>query len=265
MKGELKAGIGAYPRATAVLVLAAAVLPTAPAASGLDFLVPGMPLESVVLNEGSSVSYLVIAEAHGIRDTSVVSLSVMESGPDGTQLEISSSEWPPTEAGTVTVRIELCADAAKMSVPGDIDSCAGSILVRSGGEEFREPTVEEIEDFDIERLFLERAPGLESRDLGIERIDTPAGTFDCEVTEHFRSESGDVDMGGITAERFEEEKSTLCLSPKVPFWGLVLSRVERVSRTRYSGGPRLRESKPKETVTESILISFSSEGRSAAD
>ncbi len=248
---------------TLVTCLAAAViLPAAAAAPAeVDFLIPGVSLHSVDFTPGTSVSYLVISEVHGVRDTSLVSLDVTGKDSTSIALEVSSTSWPPDESESMTVRLTLCADAGGMSSPEEFYSCLGDIQVSSGGEPFREPSMEEIEDFDMGRLFLSRDEGFERAELERESVEVPAGTFLCDVVEYFRSDSRDVDMGGVIAKRFEEEKSILKMSPDVPFWGLVSSRVRRSTMTTYPGSRRPREAKPKVTVTESVLVDFSSPAR----
>ena len=250
---------------SACLTLGTLIVASSPAAAEVDFLVPGVSLHSVDFTAGTLVSYLIISEAHGIRDSSLVTLEVTENGSGGAGLEITSTTWPPVDAETITVRLTLCADADEMKTPGEFYACISDILVRDGTEPFREPSFEELEDFDIGRLFLKRSEGLKRQELEPESVKVPAGTFRCDVFEYFRSDRRDVAMGGITAERFEQERSILRISSKVPFWGLVRSRVERTSKTSYPGGRNPRETRPKVTVTESVLIEYSTPGREAGN
>jgi hypothetical protein len=227
------------------------------AGADVDFLVPGVSLHSVDFTPGTSVRYLIISEAHGIADSSLVTLKVTgkESGTAG--LEITSTTWPPVDLETITVRLTLCPGAGELGTPEEFYSCISDVTVKNGEEPFREPTREELEDFDIGRLFLKREEGLERKELEPETVQVPAGSFECRVYEYSRSDTRDVAMGGITARRTEEEHSILRVSGGVPFWGLVRSRVERRSETSYPGGRGQRRAKPKVTVTESVLIGFS--------
>jgi hypothetical protein len=244
------------------LLAAAVIVPASgPAFADVDFLVPGVSLHSVDFAAGTSVSYLIVSEAHGIRDSSLVTLKVTGKDGGGAALEISSTTWPPVDMETITVRLTLCPGAGEMKTPEQFYSCISDILVRDGTEPFREPSLEELEEFDIGRLFLRRGEGLERLELEPETVEVPAGIFRCRVYEYFRSDRRDVAMGGVTAERFEEEKSILRISPEVPFWGLVKSRVKRTSKTSYPGGRTRREARPKVTVTESVLLEYSSPGR----
>jgi hypothetical protein len=242
--------------AAAFLASGAIMIPL-PAEADVDFLVPGVSLESVEFTAGSSVSYMIISVAHGIRDTSLVTLSVTGTEAGKVDLEIISSGWPPVEDETVTVRLTLCAEARRLDTPDDLYACIGKVLVKNGREGFREPSPEELEEFNIERVFLRRNEGLQRKILEPEQVETPAGSFACEVNEYFDSDRREVEMGGITAQRIEEERSVLKTSPAVPLWGLVSSRVERKSVTGYPGGSQPRLSRPRINVTESILVSYS--------
>jgi hypothetical protein len=241
---------------SSLLVIFASIIPVSCDAAEIDFLVPGVSLRSVEFIEGASVTYLIISEAHGIADSSLVSLSVISSGPEGSRLSIRSTTWPPVDTETVEVRLTICSNAAETCFPEELYSCISNIEIKNGTEPFREPAPEELEDFDIERLFIERRGEFTRRELERDSVDVPAGSFICDVREYSRSEVRDVAMGGITAKRSEEETSTLHISSEVPFWGLVRSRVERRSQTSYPGGRNQRETRPRETVTESVLVEY---------
>ena len=253
-----KRGIGLI---SACLVLASSIVSSPSAATEVDFLVPGVSLHSVDFTVGTSVSYLIISEVHGIRDSSFVTLEVTRKDSGGAGLEVSSTTWPPVDTETITVRLTLCSGVDEIRTAEEFYACISNILIRNGTEPFREPSLEELEDFDISRLFLKRSEGLQRQELEPESVEVPAGTFSCDVFEYFRSNRRDVAMGGITAERFEEERSILRISSDVPFWGLVRSRVERTSKTSYPGGRHQRETRPKVTVTESVLTAYCTPGR----
>jgi len=249
--------------ASTALLLA---FPASPAAaSDVDFLVPGVSLRSIEFTPGASVTYLVISEAHGIADSSLVTLTVTGDGPGGADLEVRSTTWPPVDSETVTVRLTLCSDAAALRTAEELRGCISGVLVKDGDEPFREPTEAEIEDFDMGRLFISRGEGMRRRELDPETVVVPAGEFRCEVVEYYMGDTRDVAMGGITAVRTEEETSVLMISPEIPFWGLVRSRVERTTSTRYPGGRRAREARPKVTVTESVLVEYSGPGASSPE
>ncbi len=117
-----------------------------PASADVDFLVPGVSLHSVDFTAGTSVSYLIVSEAHGIKDTSLVILEVTGKEAGGAGLEISSTSWPPVDLETITVRLTLCPGAGEIDTPEEFYACISDILVRDGTEPFREPSLEELEE-----------------------------------------------------------------------------------------------------------------------
>ncbi len=231
------------------------------AGTDVDFLVPGVSLKSVIFTGESSVEYLVISEVYSVLDTSIVRLSILESEPGECLLEIVSSPYPEVETETVTVRLYFLENITGAGSPEEIRNLITRILVRDGKGDFREPSEEEIDDFDLEKLFPATGDGMEKKELEPEEVRTPAGLFLCSMSEFSSSDTRTVNLGGVDAERFEEQTSRLAVSDKVPFWGLVRSRVERKSYTKLKNAPgRGRAPRPKVVVTESILVSFTVPG-----
>ncbi|MBN1884563.1 MAG: hypothetical protein JW876_03430 [Candidatus Krumholzibacteriota bacterium] len=230
----------------AVVLLAAG----AAAAGSIDFLVPGVSLAAVDFEPGARVSYFIVSEAFGVADTSLVDLAVIEHAGGKVLLEVASSPWPRTDEETFTVRLRLDDRVRGIFSPEEFGGCVREILVRDGLEPFREPAEEEIEDLDIDRIFIRSREGGEERLLGEESVETPAGFFSCDKSETIDSVVRPVTIGGIQAERVESERTVLWRSATVPFWGLVRSRVERASTTKIPGGGGPA---PRTSVTESIL------------
>lgn len=238
---------------TAVILILAS---PASEAKGIDFLVPGVSLDSVKFEPGTEVEYMIVSEAYGVLDTTVVGLSVRDSDGNLYQLEIISSTWPAREEETVRVMLELGCGIKEAKDPGEVRSFISGVSVKDGREPWRQATEEEIEEFDIEHLFITGGEEKEKKLLGTETVGTPAGSFTCEVTEYLKSDRRTVKLGGVDAERYEEEKTILKLSGAVPFWGLVTSRIERSSSTSLKSTRLRRKPQPRVTVTESILLSF---------
>jgi hypothetical protein len=232
---------------------------TVPApAVAVDFLVPGVSLESVTFTRGARVRYLVTSEVHGAIDSSMVELAVLDSGTADVLLEILSASVPVLEEETVTVRLRLERTVTSISSPDEFRDCIREILVRDGTDPFREPSDEEAADFELERVLLRQDTAAARRNLECETIETAAGTFYCEVTELSRRDQRAVKLGGIDAERIEEEVSTIWMSRDVPFWGMVKSRVERRRETVLLTDSPLARLVPQATITSSILVSFES-------
>ena len=236
--------------------LLAAVLVHPEPAAGIDFLVPGVSLESLSFNPGARVRYLVTSEVRGSIDSSEVELAVLECHADEVLLEIISTPVPKIEDEAVTVRMRLDRMVTSISSPAEFKECIREMLIREGTEQFREPSEDEIADYEFERVFLKRDETTVRRDLGTERIEIPAGVFTCDIVELSMRDQRAVKLGGIDAERVEEEVSTVWLSDEVPFWGMVKSTVERRRETRLlTGSPRAKLA-PHTTVTASILVHY---------
>ena len=241
------------------IVLSVVVIPPASAgAAGLDFLVPGISLRSVAFEAGTGVSYLVISESYGVADTSVVELAVLEADGTTSLIEVSTSPFPRTPEETVWVRLRLEDGVRHIESSDEFMSFVREVLVREGGSgRFERPEEEDIEELELERMFLPSRADTVRVPLGPEEIETAAGLFRCEKFGIMDERTMQVYLGGIEALRYEREETHIWLSPEVPFWGLVRSRIERESSTRLPDRPRFQP-KPKSTVTESILVSYRS-------
>lgn len=223
----------------------------------LDFLVPGISLHSVSFESGSRVAYIVISESFGVADTTMVELSVLEAGEGRVLLEVSSSPYPRYPEETASVRLRISEPIREITSPDEFFSYVDEILVReSEGEPFREPSRDEVEELELERMFLPSPADSERVILGREEVETPAGVFSCEKLEIEKEAVNPVSLGGVEALRFEREHTLIWLSGDVPFWGLVRSRLERESSTRLARRVRTG-SEARISVTESILYSYS--------
>lgn len=248
-------------RRAAILLVASALFlagiakPGPVLAGGVDFIVPGVSLESVRFDAGTEVSYLILTRVYETCDTTTVRLAVLEGGGDDIVLEIASSPYPATEEETVTIRLELARDFPGISDPEEIMDYIGRILVKDGAEPFREPTAEEIDEFDLERILLRSGRKPEAPDIRADTMITEAGVFACDVIEYGRGDTTTVNLGGIDARREKRTRTVLWFSGEVPFWGLVGSRVEEWTVTRLDS-PVSTAPREKMTVTESVLLSY---------
>jgi hypothetical protein len=224
-------------------------------AGRVDFLLPGMALDSVSLTAGARVSYLVVSHSFGAADSSFVELRVLERGRETFTIEIFSSPYPKSTEESVRMKLRIADAILRVSAPEGVRPCIREMLVRKGSEPYRKPTAAELDEFDIESIFSRPRPGTERRDLGAERIATPAGSFLCDVVEYSTSDARAVFLGGVKAERVEAETSRLWLAKEIPFWGLARSRVERRSSTTVAGGTSAGAG-PKTTVTDSVILSY---------
>jgi hypothetical protein len=240
--------------ASVLLAAAVAGAPAAARAAGVDFLVPGMSLEAVSLEPGARVSYLVISKSFGVADSSFVELRVLERNGGAFRIEVVSSPYPRSKEESVTIRLRLAERVMSASSPEAVRACLLDVAVKEGTGTFRAPTAEELDKMDIESIFLLPNARFARTPLGSARLSVPAGTFACEGAEYSRNETKTVSLGGTEARRIEEERSRIWISRDVPLWGLVRSTVEKKSLTASAGAPA--SSRPRETSTESILLSY---------
>jgi hypothetical protein len=242
--------------AMVIWILAIVFVPADSLAGGLDFLLPGISLRSVEFDSGSSVKYMVISESYGIPDTSMVELSILEAAGGYALIEVSTSPYPRILEETVRVRMWLSEGVRWIESPKEFSSHASEILVKEGDGPFQAPSPEDLEELELERMFLSSPEDSMSVSLGREEVDTPAGPFPCEKKEIVKLEENEVSLGGVEAVRVERERTILWLSTDIPFWGLVRSRIERESSTVLADDSGFQQ-EPRRSVTESVLISFS--------
>lgn len=238
----------------AVSLLCAA--PGSSDAANLDFLVPGISLRSVSFEAGTRVAYLIMSESYGIADTSVVELAVLEADGGTVLLQVSTSPYPQKPDETVWVRLRLEEGVKEIESSGEFMSFVKEVLVREGSMgSFEQPASEEIEELELERMFLPSRTDTGRVPLGPEEVETPAGRFSCDKFGVRSERSMQVQLGGVEAVRYEREETLIWLSPDIPFWGLVRSRIERESSTSLPEQPRFQP-RPKTTLTESVLVSY---------
>jgi hypothetical protein len=240
-----------------LLVLSSAInVPASTGAVELDFLVPGISLRSVSFETGTAVSYLIISESYGVADTSFVELAVLEADGETVLLEVSTSPFPRTPDETIWIRLRLEEGVRHIESSDEFMSFVKEVLVREGvAGGFERPAAEDIEELELERMFLPSRADTARVPLGPEEVETPAGPFRCDKFGIVDEQTIQVNLGGIEAVRYEREETFIWLSPRVPFWGLVRSRIERESSTSLPGRPRFQP-KPRSTATESVLVSY---------
>jgi hypothetical protein len=245
-------------RRQAALVLMSAMLAIfapPPRAAAVDFLIPGMSLRSVSLIPGARVSYLVVSESFGAADSSCVELGVLKHASGEFRLEIVTGPYPLTKKDRVTVRLRLADRALSISSADEFRSCMKEILLKEGTGKFRAPSARELDDLDIERLFMRPSEGMEKTLLEDAKVVTPAGAFLCEGVRCSGREARAVNLGGVKAERIVETASELWTSREIPLWGLAKSTVEETSHTNVAGAHPAPAS-VRATTTTSILIAY---------
>lgn len=221
-----------------------------------DFLIPGISFGDIDFRAGTKVKYIVISEVYEVRDSSLVGLSVIDSIEDKTVLEITSSPWPETPSEMITIRVTMMENCDSIESLGNLSSILEKVMIKEGDKPFRKATEKEIEDFDLDGIFI-HPEEFKERNLSSVELKTPAGQFNCELKEFYNKRERKMNLGGNEAVRFEEETNLLWISGEVPFWGLVKSEVTKKTYTRmnlyHSSDRKLNV---KETFLRSVLISF---------
>ena len=245
-----------YCRIISVVILSFISSAAAASPEEAGLIVPGINLREITFREGERVQYLVISEAYGITDSSLVTFSVFSRRGSEAGIEIESSPIPLDSAETLVVRIVISGQALD---PGCSESDSlrfESVILKRGSEPFRALNEEEKADIDISDYFFD--PSLYRKtSLPGDTLKTPAGSFFCESTKFTRSSRNEMDLGGNRAVRIEEVKAMLWRSEQVPFWGLVRSEVTSRRRTEIddpSIPPDMLKSGRKSY--RSILISY---------
>jgi hypothetical protein len=222
----------------------------------VDFLLPGVSLASISFEEGAMVRYLTISQTFGVRDSSLVELEVLDRSEGEMVLLINNSSYPPLPRETVSVKIVMREEITKMTSPSEFRNYISAVYVSQGGGDFQEATEEEIDDFDLDGLFIESSEEIEEFSPDSGKIVTPAGKFDCQISEYKSSSTRKINLGGVEGYKKKVGFSKYWKSDKVPFWGVVRSRVEKKSTTFISTGSPFYEPESKVVLTESILIGF---------
>ncbi len=186
----------------------------------------------------------------------MVELAILESGGGYALIEVSTSPYPRILEETVRVRMRLSEEVRRIETPEEFFPHVSRILVKDGDGPFQAPSPEDLEELELERMFLSSPEDSLRVSLGREEVDTPAGSFLCDKKEIVKLKESGVSLGGVEAVRMERERTILWLSPDIPFWGLVRSRIERESSTTLVDDPGFRQ-EPRRSATESVLISFS--------
>jgi len=225
-------------------------------ADGTSAIIPGINLSDISFREGERVSYLVISEAYRIRDSSVVTFSVLSSGERKAEIEIESMPFPTDPNAGFAMRVALSGLSGKDQRGDSSPVKFESIMISRGAGPFRAISEDEKADLDIDDYFFDPSDYIR-KTLPPDTVNTPAGDFLCECLQFSRSRRDEMNLGGNRAVRFEQRETVLWKSSEVPFWGLVKSEVVNRRRTEIDSAsipPGLLKSGEKKY--KSILISY---------
>ncbi|MBD3178362.1 MAG: hypothetical protein GF417_01560 [Candidatus Latescibacteria bacterium] len=219
------------PGILAVLLLFLMIsIPAASAPEEQRFLIPIANPAEVVFREGDKTEYLLISEAYGVRDSSLISISVLKQSGSRVGIEIESVPIAAEPADTLIMRITMSVLDKEGESSDSSRVKFDTIMIRNGSEPFRAVSDKKKEDLQIDKFFFD-PEGYSRLSLPEERVMTPAGAFICRPVEFRKSSSYEINMGGNRAVRNETTRAVLCRSPGVPLWGLVRSEVVRERST----------------------------------
>lgn len=224
-----------------------------PRAADVESLVlPGIDLSDADLHVGHWVRYLVIDEAEGVVDSTMVTFAVTGAEKDAYWLEIDS------RAGGADGE----RDAVRVLVDNAITSYAyGDSLYRYvrqllilKGDSPPEPG-----DMDrVRRLTLTRPTTGDgwTRTAGV-AVDTPAGPVDCELREMTIVDHREVPAGRVTVVRNHEDHFRVWSSDRIPVFHLAKCVIDRSRESRTVPAVQgIPESGPRTSRTTSIVVAF---------
>ncbi|RKZ06779.1 hypothetical protein DRQ05_04195 [bacterium] len=233
-----------------------AVLPARSNAK-VDFLLPGLGLDGVALQPGSKVSYLVESTAFGVTDSTLLNISIDRDINHSILVSVVSSPYPFSSEDAVTVLLRFAPGTVEIRDAARFHSALEEILVKEGEQDFRRPTDKEIKDFGIDDLFIPRSSGMKVVVGDSAVVETPSGTFYCQVASYSEHKEELLNLGGVRAKKVEEVKTTIWQSNDVPIFHLVKSRLERAKSISSDSEAKGRPAGADVTITRAILISFS--------
>ncbi len=205
-----------------------------------DWLLPGIDLRGVRFEAGAWCRYRVIDEAEGIRDTTVVDVSVPIDGAVGPVRHGSATAWwvefangaPGTpESERDVLRVLVDADITKRARGDSLAAYVRGYWVRRGGG-----AVEPGDLAELDRLTL--GSDATWNELPDTTVETEAGRFACHRRVRVRRDDRRTPRGRVTVVLRRVDRWTLWLSDDVPLFGLVACRIDRLRESRTE--PRVR-------------------------
>lgn len=206
-----------------------------------DWLVPGLDLREVAFEAGAWCRYRVVDEADGVRDTTVVDVSVPVDGavggapgraPRAWWIEFASGPPGADETARDVLRVLVDADIARGARGDSLSAYVRGYWVRRAGGR-----VEPGDLAELDRLTLDAGVGGWGA-LPDTVVTTPAGRFVCRRRVRTRLESRRRRQGRVTVIVQRRDRWTLLLCDAVPLFRLVRCRVDRLRESRTE--PRLR-------------------------
>jgi len=222
----------------------------------VDFILPGLFLDSLSVRESCSVRYLVVNEAFGEKDSTELMIDYDPHSGDLPEIRILSMPLAGGQEDTFLVRISFKRLPENIHSPDEFRDCIEEILFKSGDQPLRHPTEEELKKVGFNELFSK--PGFNEGPVSMkgELVKTSLGDFKCKVREFKRVTKKKVRLGGIDALKMDEIHVTLWKSVEIPIFNLVKSRIERRRIIKPAGPGDFEISKPRVTVTTAYIIGY---------
>ncbi len=222
----------------------------------VDFIIPGLFLDSLSVGEGCSVKYLVVNEVFGERDSTELLIDYALNTGNYPEIRISSFSFNEGRKDTFSVIFLFKRPPENIHSSDEFKDSIKEILVKEGDQPLRHPSEEELRKFGFEELFSRPDFDEVSVSPDVELISTSCGDFKCRVRGYKQVTRKKVKLGGIDAVKVEEISVTLWKSVDVPLFNLVKSRIERKRVTRPISSYGLEISKPRKSITTTYLLGY---------
>jgi len=222
----------------------------------IDFIIPGLFLDSLSVGESCSVKYLVVNQVFGEKDSTELLIDYVLNPGNNPEIHISSFSFSEGREDTFSVVILFKRPPENIHSSDEFKDSIKEILVKEGDQPLRHPSEDELRRFGFDELFSRPDFDEVSVSPGKELINTSCGDFECRVRGYKQVNRKKVKLGGIDAVKVEEISVTLWKSADVPLFNLVKSRIERKRVTRPIGSYGLEISKPRKSITTTYLLGY---------
>lgn len=249
------------PASVALFVALAAAAPWGPRpAAAVDtgsVLLPGIDIRKVDFKVGAWCRYVVVDEAMGVADSSLVYIAVVgrESTPHGVAywLEIENGPVSSSLAERDIARALVDEDVRGMAEGDSLYRYVRRYYVRKGGG-----PVEPGDVHDLKRLTI--VTPASDRDWVVApraTVATPAGELACESRRFEKTVTSEVPSGRVKIAQRRTDRVEVWTSAAVPVFHLARCVVERERESKTIPAVRgIPESGPRRSRTTSVVVAF---------
>lgn len=237
----------------------AAALPWRPAvaADAGSVLLPGIDIRNIDFDVGAWCRYVVVDEAMGVTDSSVVYIAVVgrESTSHGVaywlEIENGPVSSPPSERDVARALVD--EDVRRMAEGDSLYRYVREYYVKKG-----EGPVEPGDVHDLRRLTVVHPAS--DRDWVVSPrapVATPAGELPCESRRFEKTTTSEVPSGRVTISQRRTDRVEVWTSAAVPVFHLARCVVERERESKTTPAVRgIPESGPRRSRTTSVVVAF---------